>query len=62
MVELHLSPEEQQRLENAAKRMNLSPTQLARKLVVESLEPTDEFMRMVEEDLRENHELYRRLS
>jgi hypothetical protein len=62
MVELYLTSEEQQRLEEAAKRQNLSPEQLAHRLVVESLEPSDEFIRMVEEDLSENHELYRRLS
>jgi hypothetical protein len=49
-VGLYQSPKEQLRLEEAAKRLDLSPERLAHRLIIKSPGPSDEFIRMVEEN------------
>jgi len=65
MVELtiHLTDEDARRLREQAQTMGVEPEDLAGSLLTEVLSRlSDDFKKLVDEELEENAELYRRLS
>lgn len=62
-MQISLREDQQQRLENEARRLNISVEQLVELGITDMLAvPEEEFDKLAGRVVRENHELYRRLA
>ncbi len=60
---IHIPKESVQALEKQAREKGIKPAELASSMLVKALaDVSEEFKRLVEEELEENAELYKRLS
>lgn len=61
-VEFELPPAQAEQLRQAAERLGVAPSELARAAVADLLTREDDFQRAAERVLRKNIDLYRRLA